>query len=905
MPATRNRAKLDSNLMPPVGYALVGWHDAAQRTSIEPQFGRTVDWMTQYNPTMTALITTGVPALHTAGYVVRIDWPVRRYEGDVFGTGAKPYTDFYAWVAAGNMDLNRTVGGKVVYGLNAQIDALKALDRKVWLSIQHEFDDANSAVFGSQANFRKMWRYIVDKIVSRGARGKVVVYWNGVGNVSKLGTALTDDGVADSNGMYPGHRYVDVLGMDDYNWYTNTSSATDNGRPWQTWVQTMAATVNWWKGQFKVGGRPTLAQVTGTEGVYKPMLIGETACPERQTPDPPGTTPSGPAGDRRDWLNDAATALASGGVHSEIIKGFMWFGTLKNDAGRINDWRILSGTPGWLGVADIGTKGVFNPDPAAVVTPPSGTVTPRVLGQSFGAPAAGNDGNILLTVPTGTTAGKTLVAAFSVTGGSAAILSPPGVERPSGLTATAATTGGTLAAGTYSYRVSATDAAGETIPCAAVTATTTGSTGSVALSWSPTKFAAGYKVYGRTAAGELLMATLTGQSSTTWTDTGATTPAGARPTVNTTATRWLHVGTRASSGATSTDVTMDVWAMTATADDAPGAARTWYTDAGAGRKSGGVMFVLEGVKPTDLIAQQVSATALGVTTINAPAVTTTAADRRLLTIVGGRISSGTATWAWPAAVTALGNASGTAGTGVNGLITAGTVPAATAAAYGPYAATLTPSVAGATANLVAMTIAVKAGSAPSTLNAGGLAVNVTLRGARLRTTVPQQSLAVGRMSSTLHFAGVLVRAAATPPAPTFSRVLVRDTIATPSGLPPGVRVVVELRAVSPDGSPVLDPDLDLTLAAADLLPVTVEAGNWSASLASTDRLRPVGAMYAATVSVPGGTTYTRYFTVPGTAAESWLGDLPAAPPAGSLEAVYAELLIARARIAELETLLGL
>lgn len=100
---------------------------------------------------------------------------------------------------------------------------------------------------------------------------------------------------------------------------------------------------------------------------------------------------------------------------------------------------------------------------------------------------------------------------------------------PSGLIVTPSTTGGTLGAATRSYRVSAyMDNSAETVACTAVTGVTTGTTASVALSWTAVYGAKGYNVYGRASGSELKM-TPSGQTATTFTDTGAVTPSGALP----------------------------------------------------------------------------------------------------------------------------------------------------------------------------------------------------------------------------------------------------------------------------------------------------------------------------------------------------------------------------------------
>jgi hypothetical protein len=94
--------------------------------------------------------------------------------------------------------------------------------------------------------------------------------------------------------------------------------------------------------------------------------------------------------------------------------------------------------------------------------------------------------------------------------------------------------GGTLAAGTYRYYVTAINASGETTISNEQTATIAGATGSVTVNWAAVTGATGYKVY-RTAAGgaagtQLLIATV--GAVILYLDDGDT-PAGAYPLYNT------------------------------------------------------------------------------------------------------------------------------------------------------------------------------------------------------------------------------------------------------------------------------------------------------------------------------------------------------------------------------------
>jgi hypothetical protein len=77
---------------------------------------------------------------------------------------------------------------------------------------------------------------------------------------------------------------------------------------------------------------------------------------------------------------------------------------------------------------------------------------------------------------------------------------------PTGLTLTTGTTGGTLAAGPYAYRVTQYNSYGETTPGTEVSATTTGSTGIVTLSGvTMAAGALGVRIYGRLQGTEQLL----------------------------------------------------------------------------------------------------------------------------------------------------------------------------------------------------------------------------------------------------------------------------------------------------------------------------------------------------------------------------------------------------------------
>lgn len=114
----------------------------------------------------------------------------------------------------------------------------------------------------------------------------------------------------------------------------------------------------------------------------------------------------------------------------------------------------------------------------------------------------------------------------------------PALAAPTGLAATAAITGGTLAAATYSYQVTAVNANGETTALAAVTAiVASGTTGKVTLTWNKSAEYVQYKIYGRVAGSIGVLATVgpfDNDQTATYVDTGTPAPGAAVPSSNTT-----------------------------------------------------------------------------------------------------------------------------------------------------------------------------------------------------------------------------------------------------------------------------------------------------------------------------------------------------------------------------------
>jgi hypothetical protein len=106
-----------------------------------------------------------------------------------------------------------------------------------------------------------------------------------------------------------------------------------------------------------------------------------------------------------------------------------------------------------------------------------------------------------------------------------------GIAAPAIPTLSSSASGGTLAAGTYFYKIVAVNAAGTTLGSPEASITVTGSTSSVSLSWAAVQGAVSYRVYRGTSAGAEDHYQAAGSNS--FTDTGSVGTVGTVPVSNT------------------------------------------------------------------------------------------------------------------------------------------------------------------------------------------------------------------------------------------------------------------------------------------------------------------------------------------------------------------------------------
>lgn len=158
-------------------------------------------------------------------------------------------------------------------------------------------------------------------------------------------------------------------------------------------------------------------------------------------------------------------------------------------------------------------------DDSLIVQPTGGSTTAfQVLNSSGNATLSVDSTNARLGIGT-----SAPTQSLTINQGSMANI----LLSPTGVSATPSASGGTLATGTYYYKIAAIDAlGGETLLASSgeITAAVTGPTGSVALSWSAAQGAASYRVYRGTSSGG--QNTYYSVSTNSYVDTGSAGTAG-------------------------------------------------------------------------------------------------------------------------------------------------------------------------------------------------------------------------------------------------------------------------------------------------------------------------------------------------------------------------------------------
>lgn len=209
------------------------------------------------------------------------------------------------------VDLERILSGEYDEYIAAFADGVKEWKKPVLIRFAHEMNLERYHWGGtiddygpeSPVRYRKMFRYLVDAFREAGADNALWVFCPNAESVPNI----SFDPAASWNELeayYPGDAYVDILGVDGYNWGTARTLAEHGWQShWRSFRDVFEDAYNRLR---------TLAP-------KKPILVFETAC-------------AGQGGDKISWIAEAVQTA----VDWELM-GLVWF-----QADKEVDWRINS-----------------------------------------------------------------------------------------------------------------------------------------------------------------------------------------------------------------------------------------------------------------------------------------------------------------------------------------------------------------------------------------------------------------------------------------------------------------------------------------------------------------------------------------------------------------------------------
>ncbi len=216
----------------------------------------------------------------SAGAIEEIDWEPWNYAA---GVNQPAYSDLAIADGAYDSFLTQWAAGAKAYG--------KPIFVRFAAEMNGDWDPWDVGVNGNtSAGYVAMWRHVYTSVRTQGALN---VSWIWSPNVSFPGSTPLSD-------VYPGNNYVDVVGLDGYNWGTAKS-----GTQWETFDQIFG---------------PDLATLR-ILAPKKPVWIAETASAEQ-------------GGNKSAWvanLVDEVLALPQ-------VVGFAWF----NFNQPPTDWTVSS-----------------------------------------------------------------------------------------------------------------------------------------------------------------------------------------------------------------------------------------------------------------------------------------------------------------------------------------------------------------------------------------------------------------------------------------------------------------------------------------------------------------------------------------------------------------------------------
>ncbi len=274
---TKAKTRVEANVfLPNVGYSIASL--SSLETTLGVRFTAAMwyqDWSSSFDPT---------PAnnLHASGHLPELTW-----EPQMSGNGIA-YDD----VIAGHYDAYLTNFAQGVAGLGYPIRVSLAPEMNT------DWTPWGMGLHGNNpTNFKAFWQHVVGKFREAGA-SNVVWVWSP--NVTPSNANQLYGG--NLGNLYPGDSFVDLMGLDGYNWGSSQS--------WSVWQS------------FSQVFQSSYQQLLGVSS--KNIILMEVASAEA-------------GGSKAAWITDMFSQLQSG---YSRIQGFTWFNINKE-----TDWRINS-SPG-------------------------------------------------------------------------------------------------------------------------------------------------------------------------------------------------------------------------------------------------------------------------------------------------------------------------------------------------------------------------------------------------------------------------------------------------------------------------------------------------------------------------------------------------------------------------------
>lgn len=240
-----------------------------------------------------------VNAISAAGAIPVITWePMYIKDGKEAAVSHKAllagrYDDYILRFANGAKAFKKPVMIRFAHEMN--------IKRYHWGTTEKEYGPESPVIY------QKMHRYVVDLFRRAGAGNVLWVFCPNAESVPNTSFDATA-GWNTISRYYPGDKYVDVLGVDGYNWGTTQKKQTHG---WDSR----------WMSFTDIFARPAAELKKLSSGKAKPVMVFETS-----------TAAAG--GNKKEWIAEAVRQAPGLG-----ISGIAWF-----ESNKEIDWRIGPGT---------------------------------------------------------------------------------------------------------------------------------------------------------------------------------------------------------------------------------------------------------------------------------------------------------------------------------------------------------------------------------------------------------------------------------------------------------------------------------------------------------------------------------------------------------------------------------